>query len=433
MVEKKFLSIAEAMKKGKGKVSVRGWVHRERGSNKIKFIVLRDVSNVIQCVLERKKLENKWEDIDKIQVEYSLEIQGSIKEDKRAPSGYEISVDDLKIVGESDTFPIQKDQNREFLDDHRHLWLRSRKMQAIMKIRHTVLAGFREHYTDQGYFEFSPPILQPTQCEGGSTLFPVKYYDNETYLSQSAQLYSEAFIFCLEKIFLIGPTFRAEKSKTSRHLSEFWMAEIEAAWMNFDEMLDDIEAMMKHIIKKVLEDNKAELKILERDLSKLKPSAEKPFKRMTYDEVLKFLKQKEKMDVPWGKDLRTIEEDRLSKHFDVPIIVTRYPKEIMAFYKLEDPKNKKAVLCVDVISPEGYGELIGGSQRSLDVQDMIKRLKKGGENPEHYSWYFDLRKYGSVPHSGYGLGVERFVSWICGLDNVKDTIPFPRTMLRYKP
>ena len=302
-----------------------------------------------------------------------------------------------------------------------------------MKIRHTILSAFREHYTNKGYYEFTAPVLQPTQCEGGSTLFEVKYYKDQMFLSQSAQLYSEAFIMGLEKMFVIGPTFRAEKSKTSRHLCEFWMAEMEAAWMDLDQMQDDIEELLKHIVKKVLQDNKAELEILKRDISKLEPIVKKKFKRMTYTEVLDFLKKKENMEVPWGKDLRTVEEDNLSKNFDVPVIVTKYPKEIMAFYKPEDPKEKKVALCLDVIAPEGYGEIIGGSQRDLDVKAMTKFLKAEGEDPKNYEWYFDSRKYGSVPHSGHGMGVERVISWICGLDNIKDAIPFPRTMERFKP
>jgi len=428
-----YLSIKEAMSKGSGLVSVRGWVYRERGSKSIKFIVLRDSSNIIQCVLEKSKFEDSWEAIDKIQVEYSMEITGEIKKDDRAPSGYEISVKDFKIIGESDKFPITKDQSTEFLADNRHLWIRSRKMQAIMKIRHTILQGFREHYTNKGFFEFSPPILQPNQCEGGSTLFEVKYYKDKLYLSQSAQLYSEAFIFCLEKIFLIGPTFRAEKSKTSRHLSEFWMAEMEAAWMDLDDMQDDIEQLIKHIVKKVLDERMDDLKILERDVSKLIPVVEKPFVRMTYTEVLNLLEKEDKMEVEWGKDLRTVEEENLSKHYDVPVLVSRYPKEIMAFYKPEDPKDKNVALCLDVIAPEKYGEIFGGSQRDLDIEKMKEYLKRDGEDPSNYEWYFDLRRYGSVPHSGHGMGVERVTAWICGLDNIKDTIPFPRTMLRYKP
>lgn len=428
-----FKSIQQAMEQKEGKVSIRGWVYRERGSSKLRFIVLRDASNIIQCVIERSHVgDEKFDLADKLQIEASMEITGTIKEDNRAPTGFEIFVDDFKIIGESDQFPITKDQSEEFLREKRHLWIRSRKITAIMKIRHAVLKAFREYYTNKGFIEFSPPIFQPLQCEGGSTLFEVKYYTNKIYLTQSAQLYSEAMIFALEKVFLVGPCFRAEKSKTSRHLSEFWMAEMEAAWMNLKDLEDDVEGLLSFIVSEVLKNNRKELEILERDITRLE-KVKAPFKRMTYTEVIDFLKEKEGMDIEWGKDLRTIEEDKLSEHFDVPVIVSRYPKDIMAFYKPKDPEDEKVALCIDVIAPEGYGEIIGGSQRDVDIDAMKKRLEEDGEDYSQYDWYFDSRKYGSVPHSGHGMGVERVVSWICGLDNIKDAIPFPRTMLRYTP
>jgi asparaginyl-tRNA synthetase len=277
-----------------------------------------------------------------------------------------------------------------------------------------------------------PPILQPTMCEGGSTLFEVKYYTDKMYLSQSWQLYGEAAIFALEKLICLSPCFRAEKSKTSRHLSEFIMAEMEAAWFELPQLLDSIEQCVLYIVKKVINDNEAELKFLGQDVEKLK-KIEAPLPRITYTEVLKSLKEKEGMDIEWGKDLRTIEEDKLMNSFTKPVIVTHYPKEIMAFYKPEDPKEPKTALCVDVIAPEGYGEIVGGSERSTNIEQMQADLIKQGENPKKYDWYFDLRRYGSVPHSGYGLGIERVVAWLCKLDNIKDAIPFPRTMLRKFP
>ena len=428
----KFISIKEAMKKGSGKVDVRGWVYRERGSNKIKFIILRDGSDIIQCVFDRKKFENKWDELDKLTTESSIEIGGIIKKDERAPTGYEIKADNYKIIQPAESFPITKDQSREFLLENRHLWLRSRKMVAVMKVRDTVMSAFREFYHNKGYYEFSTPVLQPTQSEGGSTLFSVNYYKDKLYLAQTWQLYGEIGILALEKVFNIGPCFRAEKSKTSRHLSEFWMAEMEAAWMELPEMLKSIEECIEYIVKQVLKKNMEELKILGRDINKLR-KIKKPFPRMTYTEALEILKKKDKINFKWGEDLRTIEEDKLSKHFDKPIIITNYPKDVMAFYKPEDPNDKKTVLCVDVIAPEGYGEIVGGSQRDLDVEEMKRKLRKEGEKPEEYNYYFDTRKYGSVPHSGYGLGIERVVSWVCGLDNIKDSIAFPRTMSRFKP
>ena len=276
-------------------------------------------------------------------------------------------------------------------------------------------------------------MLQPNQCEGGSTLFEVKYYDEKTYLSQSWQLYAEAGIFSLEKIYNMGPTFRAEKSKTSRHLSEFWMAEMEAAWMNLDDITEIAKEEIQFILKEVLENNKKDLEQLNQDIKKLENIYKSEFPTITYTEAIDILKQKEKMDIKWGKDLRTIEENKLMDHFKTPVVVTNYPLEIMAFYKPKDPKNPKTALCFDMIAPEGYGEIIGGSQRSQDIDEMTQRLKVMGEKIENYDWYFDLRKYGSVPHSGYGVGVERVIAWICGTDNIKDTIPFPRTILRYKP
>ena len=276
-------------------------------------------------------------------------------------------------------------------------------------------------------------MLQPNQCEGGSTLFEVKYYENKTFLSQSWQLYAEAAVFGLEKIYNMGPTFRAERSKTSRHLSEFWMAEMEAAWMELPDIVTIAKDEIKFILKEVLEHNDRDLSVLNCDKEKLRKIAESEFPTITYTKALEILKEKEHMDVEWGKDLRTVEEDNLMKHFTTPVVVTNYPLEIMAFYKPKDPKDPKTALCFDMLAPDGYGEIIGGSQRSLDIEDMKQRLLAMGEKVENYEWYFDLRRYGSVPHSGYGVGVERVVAWICGIDNIKDAIPFPRTILRFRP
>jgi asparaginyl-tRNA synthetase len=431
---KKYISIQEAMDKGSGEVSIRGWVYRERGSNKYKFVVLRDSSNIIQCIIEKEKFgEEKFKIAKDLQIEASLQLTGEIKKESRAPTGYEIHVSDFSVVGDSDTFPISKDQSPEFLLDKRHLWIRSRRITAILKIRSTVAGAIHKFFRDRGYYEFDAPILQPSQCEGGSTLFEVKYYKAKTYLSQSWQLYAEAGIFALGKIYNFGPTFRAERSKTSRHLSEFWMAEMEAAWMELPEITEVAKEEIKFIVSEVVKNNKPELELLGQDTNKLKEIAKKPWPTITYTEALKVLKEKEKMDVPWGKDLRTIEEDKIMNHFDTPIVVTNYPKETMAFYKPKDPNEPKTALCFDMLAPEGYGEIIGGSQRDTDVNSLIESLKEQGEKPEDYDWYLDLRRFGSVPHSGYGVGVERVVAWICGLDNIKDTIPFPRTMLRWTP
>jgi len=429
----KFISISDAIKKGAGRAAVRGWIYRERGSNKIKFLVLRDSSNIIQCVLEKEKLEKQWDEIDKLQIESSVEIEGEIKEDKRAPTGFEIKVEKLNIIGLSNEFPINKDLNEELLGDRRHLWLRSRKMQAILKIRSTVIGALHEYFRSNGFYEFQSPILIPGGAEEGPTMFEVKYFDKKMYLAQTWQLYAEAAMYSLEKIYCVAPSFRAEKSKTSRHLTEYWHTEMEVAWAKLDDLMNYAEEMVKHVVKEIFEKNKTELELLGRDIKKLEPVLKKKFPRVTYDNVLKYLKEKHKMNVLWGKDLRTIEEEEFMKSHDTPVFVTHYPKEIMAFYKPRDPKNPKVALCFDLLAPEGNGELIGGSERDVDVGELKKSLKAKGERLEDYKYYLDVHSYGAIPHGGYGLGTERLIKWICGLETIKDAIAFPRTMTRYSP
>lgn len=426
------------MKKGSGEVNIRGWVYRERGSSKIKFIVLRDSTNIIQCVIAKQDVgDKKFKIADKIQVETSMSITGKIKKDKRAPTGHEILVKDFEVIGESDTYPITKDKSVDFLADKRHLWLRSRKMTAILKIRSTIFGAIHGYFRKEGFYEYQSPMFQSVQCEGGSTLFKVDYFgQKDVFLAQTWQLYAEPAIFSLEKVYTIAPSFRAEKSKTSRHLTEYWHAEMELAWAGFNEILDYGEGVIKHMVKSVLEKNKEELKILGRDIKKLEPTVKKKFPRMTYDEALNLLKEKFNVNVLWGKDLRTVEEDRLSELFDTPIIVTHYPKKVKAFYMKEAENNKKGkevVLGSDFIAPENYGEIIGASERESDIEKIKKRLIEEGEDPKEYEFYLDTRRYGSVPHGGWGMGVERVIAWVCGLESIKDAIPFPRTMLRYKP
>src|SRR3989338_9118323 len=450
----KFISIEEAIKKKKGKVALRGWVYRERGSNQLKFIVLRDSTDIIQCIIDKDKVsEKEWNDANKLLIESSVELEGNLAKDKRAPTGYEVKVSKLKVIHFAEKYPITKDQSIEFLADNRHLWLRSRRMTAILKIRSTVFGAIHEYFRSKGFYEYHSPIFQSVQCEGGSTLFNVPYFGNKgVFLAQTWQLYAEPAIFSLEKIYTVSPSFRAEKSKTSRHLTEYWHAEMEVAWANFEDILFYGEELIKHIVKKVLDENKEELKILERDAKKLEPVIKKKFVRMTYTEALKLLKEKASMNIEWGKDLRTIEEDKLSAMFDVPIMITNYPKIVKAFYMKEeqktedfltnspkrgrvkeDSKDKKVVHGVDFIAPEGYGEIIGGSERESDIEKIKKNLIEMNENLENYEFYLDTRKYGSIPHGGFGMGVERVVAWICGLDTIKDAIPFPRTMTRWKP
>ncbi|MBN1386304.1 asparagine--tRNA ligase [Candidatus Woesearchaeota archaeon] len=430
-----YISIREAMDKGSGEVSIRGWVYRERGSNKIKFVVLRDSTDIIQCVIAKSDVgEEKFMVADKLQIEASIELTGTIKKEERAPTGYEILVKDFDLVGPSDMFPVKAGQDREFLDDNRHLWLRSRRMSAILKMRSTIFGAIHEYFRGAGFYEYHSPIFQSVQCEGGSTLFAVDYFRKKgVFLAQTWQLYAEPAIFALEKIYTVSPSFRAEKSKTSRHLTEYWHAEMEVAWADFKQIQDYGEALIKHVVKRVLEKNQDELKILERDPKKLEPTVSKPFPRMTYSDAVKLLNDNFRMGIGWGKDLRTIEEDKLSSLYDTPILVTHYPKIVKAFYMKESPDNPDTVHGVDFIAPEGYGEIIGGSERESDLAKIEARLREMGEDVSQYSFYLDTRRYGSVPHGGFGFGVERVISWICGLDSIKDAIPFPRTMLRFKP
>jgi asparaginyl-tRNA synthetase len=397
-------------------------------------MTLRDVTGVLQTTVKKGNLPDKeFEDATRALIESSVQVTGTVKEDKRAPGGYELQATNVMVVNFAEPFPITKDQSPELLLDLRHLWIRSRKMTSILKIRSTVVGAIHAFFRGRGFYEYDAPVLQPNQCEGGSTLFEVKYYEDKTFLSQSWQLYAEAGVFALEKIYNMGPTFRAERSKTSRHLSEFWMAEMEAAWMDLSDIVTIAKDEIHFILKQVLENNRKDLEVLGQDVSKLERIAASEFPTITYTDALRVLKEKEGMDIEWGKDLRTIEEDKLMNHFQTPVVVTHYPLEIMAFYKPPDEKDPKTALCFDMLAPEGYGELIGGSQRSTDIAFMTERLKQMGENVKNYEWYFDLRKFGSVPHAGYGVGVERVVAWICKTDNIKDTIPFPRTLLRFRP
>ncbi len=427
-----FISINEAIKKKKGKIAIRGWIYRERGSNKFKFLVIRDSTNLIQVVLKKEKFKKQWKEIDALQIEASIEVEGTIKEDKRAPIGFEVQAEKIKIIGKSDNFPIQKDQSTEFLLDNRHLWIRSRKMVSIMKIRSTVFQALREYFNNLGYYEFHSPSISSV-AESGQELFEVKYYNHKLFLSQTWQFHAEAAMYGLEKIYTIAPSFRAEKSKTTRHLSEYWHTEVEAAWMNLDELMDLGEGTVKHVLKRVLEKNKKELKILNRDTNILKKYLTKKWPRITYDKALKLLKEKKKMKILWGKDLRTIEEDKLTQIYGLPVFITHYPKKEMAFYKPRDPKTPKTSICFDLIVPEGWCELIGGSERDTNIKELKKSLKAIKEKLENYRWYLDINKYGAIPHAGFGLGTERLIAWICKLDSVKDAIGFPRTMLRYSP
>ncbi|MCX6741635.1 MAG: asparagine--tRNA ligase [Candidatus Pacearchaeota archaeon] len=430
----KFISIQEALDKGKGVVAIRGWAYRETKMKDKMFIVLRDSSNIIQCVIKKEIVsEQEWNDLQKLLMESSLELEGSVREDKRSPTGHEVDVSSIEVIGYAEPFPITKEINEDLLLDRRHLWLRSRKMTAIMKIRSTVFGAYHEYFRNKGFYEFQSPLIIPGGAEEGPTLFEVKYGDKKAYLAQTWQLYAESAMFALEKIYTMAPSFRAEKSKTSRHLTEYWHAEMEVAWADLNEIMDYAEELVKHIVKRVLEKNKEELNILERDTKKLEPTIKKRFPRITYDEALKTLKDKFKIPIKWGDDIKTLEEDKLMELNETPLFVTHYPKDLMAFYKPRDKKNPKAAVCFDLLAPEGNHEIMGGSERDTDIKELIKTLKSKGEKIEDYQYYLDTRKYGSIPHAGFGMGTDRLIKWICGLDNIKDAIAFPRTPGRCTP
>jgi asparaginyl-tRNA synthetase len=419
-------------------VEIRGWIYRTRSSGKLVFATIRDSTGIVQVTIAKNEVpEEIFNDAKKALVESSVIVRGLVKIDERAPGGKEILVKDFKVFNFADKYPITKDQSEEWLREQRHLWLRSRKLSAILKVRSTVTGAIHKFFRDQGYYEFTPPILTPNACEGGATLFEVKYYDKKIYLTQTWQLYAEAAIFALEKVYDVAPTFRAEKSKTSRHLTEFWMAEMEAAWMDYLEVIEIAKKEIKFIINEVIKSNREELELLGTDISKFEEMIKKPWPNITYTEALNIIREKSGLEINWGKDLRTIEEDELMKHFDTPVAVIQYPKDIMAFYKPVDETVEgtpgPVAKCFDMLIPEGWGELIGGSERDTDVNSLIDALEREGENVENYDWYLDLRRYGSVVHSGYGVGVERLIAWLCTLDNIKDAIPFPRTLTRMTP
>lgn len=426
-----FISIKEAMKKKTGKVAVRGWVYRERGSNKMKFVVLRDSSDIIQCVLEKEKFEKQWDEIDKIKIESSVEIEGAIKEDKRAPTGFEISVDKINIIQIAEDFPINKDLNEELLGDRRHLWLRSRKMIASMKIRSTIIFAFHEIMHKLGYTEIEAPSLSSATSEGGSDTFEVKYFDKKAYLTQSWQFYAENFISAVEKAYAIAPSFRAEKSRTPWHVTEFWHFEVETAWADLEKNMEIAEQCISYAIKKVLEENKTELEVLEMDISKLK-KIKIPFKKITYKEAIETLNKKGHK-IKYGNDFKSAEERNLAEYYGNNFIfVTNYPIELLKFYHGEDPKNKGTGTNFNLLAPS-IGEVVDGSQREPDLNKIIQRLKKAKMDLGASDWYLDSRRYGSIPHSGFGLGIERFAAWVCGFDTIKDSIPFPRTPTRINP
>jgi asparaginyl-tRNA synthetase len=435
-------TIAEIGKHEGQSVTLRGWLYNLRESGKLLFPQFRDGSGVIQGVVPKNAVTPEvFEAVKTLTQESSVIVEGKVRADKRAPGGYELDVANVQViqrVPESDPYPITpKEHGTEFLMEHRHLWVRSQRQASILRVRAEIIKAMRDFFDERGFTLTDPPILTPAACEGTSTLFPVDYFDEQAYLTQSGQLYIEATAMALGKVYSFGPTFRAEKSKTRRHLTEFWMVEPEMAYTELDELMEVAEGLITFVVKRCLERRRPDLQVIGRDIAKLE-KIEPPFPRITYDEAVKNLQEGHakgalEAKFEWGGDLGSPDETYLSAQFDKPVMVHRYPAKVKAFYMEPDPQRPELALCVDVLAPEGYGEIIGGSQRMASHELLVQRIREHGLPEEAFKWYLDLRKYGSVPHSGFGMGIERAVAWICGLDHVRETIPFPRMLNRLYP
>jgi asparaginyl-tRNA synthetase len=415
-------------------VTLQGWLAARRSSGKIHFLQVRDGSGTIQCVMGKQDVPPEvFALADHLPQETSLVVTGTVRADARSPLGFELGVSDLRILHRPvDEFPISpKDHGTAFLLEHRHLWLRSSRQHAVLRIRAEVVRACREYLDEHGFLGFDAPILTPSACEGTSTLFPVDYFGEPAFLTQSGQLYGEAGALAFGKIYVFGPTFRAEKSKTRRHLTEFWMVEPEMAFAGLDEDMDLAEDFLCHVVGRVLERRRVELRVLERDVAALE-KIQKPFPRITYTEALELLAS-QGVTVPWGDDFGAEAETTLSQQFDRPVMVHRYPMAVKAFYMKQDPAEPRVALCVDVLAPEGYGEVIGGGQREDDLAVLEAKIAEHQLPREAFDWYLDLRRFGSVPHAGFGMGIERCVTWLCGLHHVRETIPFPRLLERLRP
>jgi asparaginyl-tRNA synthetase len=415
-------------------VTVRGWLYAKRSSGKIRFAVVRDGTGLLQCVIAKGNVtEEVFAAFDTLTQESSLIVTGKVKREERAPGGYEMDVAGLTIVGRAHDYPITpKEHGVDFLMDQRHLWLRSSRQHAILRIRHQIIKAIREFFDGRGFTLLDAPIFTPAACEGTSTLFETDYFDlGKAYLTQSGQLYGEAGAMALGKVYVFGPTFRAEKSKTRRHLTEFWMVEPEVAFNDLAANMELAEEFLEHIVTSVLTHRAAELKTLERNTAFLE-KVRKPLPKISYTEAVEIL-HKNNINFEWGNDFGAADETIISQQFDRPVIVHRYPAKVKAFYMKRDPENAELALAMDVLAPEGYGEIIGGSQREDDFDTLLGRIREHALPQEAFEWYLDLRRYGSVPHAGFGLGVERTVAWICGLEHVRETIPFPRMIYRLTP
>lgn len=429
------------------RVTLKGWLYNKRGSGSLLFLHLRDGSGFIQGVLPKGIVDDAlFEDLKKLGLEAGIIVSGTVKKEERAPyCGHELQLDNVQIISPSENYPIAKKAHGDaFLMDNRHLWLRSRRQHAILRIRATIIKAARDYLDSNGFLLVDSPIFTPNACEGTSTLFGTKWFDDSTaYLSQSGQLYLEASAMAFGKAYCFGPTFRAEKSKTRRHLNEFWMVEPEAAFMDLEGDIALAEDFLCNIVERVLENHEQELtEILERNIEPLK-MVKKPFVRLSYDQAVEMIKEIQQsstdeeeralLDIHWGMDFGSPHETALTKRFDRPIVVKCFPAEVKAFYMKKDEKNPKLALCMDILAPEGYGEIIGGGQREDNLELLLSEIKRHELNQADFEWFLDLRRYGSVPHAGFGLGIERTVAWLCGLHHVRETIPFARTLDRLYP
>ncbi|MGH9515584.1 MAG: asparagine--tRNA ligase [Terriglobales bacterium] len=435
-------TIADIGKHEGQSVTIRGWLYNLRESGKLLFPIFRDGSGTIQGIVPKNAVTPEvFEAIKGLTQESSVIVEGKVRVDKRAPGGFELDVSNVQVlqrVSESEPFPISlKEHGVDFLMDNRHLWIRTPRQAAILRTRAEIIKAARDFFDDRGFVLTDPPILTPAACEGTSTLFPVDYFDEQAYLTQSGQLYIEATAMALGKVYSFGPTFRAEKSKTRRHLTEFWMVEPEVAYATLDDLMDLAEGLISFLIKRCLEKRRADLQTMGRDISLLEKITP-PFPRITYDEAVKMLQEGHakgalEAKFEWGGDFGSPDETYISAQFEKPVMIHRYPAKVKAFYMEPDPQRPELALCVDVLAPEGYGEIIGGSQRMASYDLLLQRIREHNLPEESFKWYLDLRKYGGVPHGGFGMGIERAVGWICGLDHVRETIPFARTLHRLYP
>ncbi len=413
-------------------VELKGWIYRTRTVGGKAFIVMRDATGILQVTITKGEVRpDAFEAADKALIESAVTAFGQVVQDKRAPGGYELRAMDFKVVSYAEKFPITEDQSEEFLLDVRHLWVRSQRMTQIFRVRHTVVGAVHEYFRGQGFWEIQPPMITPAGSEGGATLFEMDYFGRKAYLTQSWQLYAEALALAMEKVYYVGPSFRAEKSRTTRHLTEYWHAEMEQAWVGMDEVIKHAEGVISHACQRVAEERPDEVRALGRTPEFLK-AVKPPFERVRYDDALKVLKSKG-IEIEWGKDLRTFEERALTEGKTKPIVVTHYPKVSQAFYKRRDPQNPDYVLGFDVVAGDDVGEIVGGSERETDLEYLKQAIVEFGEDPKNYEWYLDTRRYGNVQHSGFGMGVERLIQWIGKIEHIRDAIPFPRTPARFAP